>query len=457
MLNILNVVKTPPVMIKRLAKRLLAFVKSSSFRIVDLFYFPIIYKFFDKRVEKARKGRQLFLIARQEFGVILPCVHYVSLWEKSRGPTCLVILNLSTPTIKELVQNLTPSTEVICMDSWFLRLLVNIFGKAHVRFVTLNRVYNQLALKHLDAIILCEQPLNAAGKRAFSSYIRYIDPYLSSIRDLNTSFVQAYMKTRTQLDSRYPLILDYFSLSLSNPCKKSSVNQKDGYVVFHLNRKKYNVKSRVSNLVTRRGIQHPQRYNVLIDFLIEKGYQIVLYGRNEHSDFAPRKGFIDYSNSGNCSISNDIALFQNADFFISSKSGPELFGAIYDLPTLGLNYTEFCGMIPHSKLRYYPKHLKSLSSGSYVHWQDFLNSPSFFDVGSHSFSNDIEYVDMREDEMVRAIEEFLPLAQNPNFDWSKPTALQAEFSRRLTPLHLDLYHCKALPCECFLNFSEYTK
>ena len=84
-------------------------------------------------------------------------------------------------------------------------------------------------------------------------------------------------------------------------------------------------------------------------------------------------------------------------------------------------------------------------TGKIVPWKESLNSPSFFEIGENSYSDDYEYVDMSEADMLSALEEFLSIE-----NWEE-TPLQKEYKKALTPLHLELFYAQGAPCDCYLR------
>ena len=147
------------------------------------------------------------------------------------------------------------------------------------------------------------------------------------------------------------------------------------YVVLNINIKDYSSKN--ENI---RSIQNYERYNVLIDHLINKGYSVVLQGKGEQPHFSPRKGFFDYAHSIFQSIENDFLLFSGCEFYVSSKTGAEWYGLICDKPILGLNYTELSSMQPCIRFRFFPKRVKN-EVGKYLSWREFLTHPVYFQMG----------------------------------------------------------------------------
>ena len=189
----------------------------------------------------------------------------------------------------------------------------------------------------------------------------------------------------------------------------------------------------------------------MIDYLVNKGYFVVLQGKGEQPHFKLRKGFMDYAHGVFQSPENDLLLFSGCEFYVSSKTGAEMYGLIYDKPVLGLNYTELCSMQPNMRFRFFPKHVKD-ERGQYLSWRTFLTHPAYFQLGRVlSTQETIEFEEMKEQEIIAALEEFLQLLPKPRGQWLNYSPLQKEFKQMLHPGHLDLYHISGVPCDAYLK------
>lgn len=267
--------------------------------------------------------------------------------------------------------------------------------------------------------------------------------------------MQAYKDARKVLDYRREIYLDMLHIYHEAKFTKGPNPQLDAlrdqlkfdgdFVLINLNCKDYKNKN-----ANRRKIVHYERYNCLIDRLIEKGLTVVLQGREEQPVFAERKGLVDYSKTTFASIENDLALYSGCYFSILSKTGPELFSMIGYTPVLGVNYTELSLMLPNGKFRFYPKHVRR-SHGEKLSWQEMLKDPSFFNVGDFSFGDSVEYEELSEEELLAALDEFIPLVENDT--WDQMSSAQKAFRDALYPLHLDLHAVQAIPFETYLKQS----
>lgn len=433
---------------------------------INLFITPLFYYCYSARLKELSKDSQLFFLTRQDFGTFIVLADYIRCWSTLRGDTCVVILTVDFKRAAELISIVTPKTTIILPLKKLITFLVMLYGQYNVQYKTISRVYAQLAAERPDALFIFEQQMNVGSGILSTNYVKFFDCALTPILEKSIKeirpFYTTYLKVRKVLDYRLERMIDYLNLSYTNDQKphleketkalnilRKNLHINNNFIVMNVNRKDY-FNNNVPSVLTRKGVQYPERYNVLIDYLIERGYTVVLQGRKEQPIFKARKGLIDYSKSPYCSIANDLALYSGCDFVISSKTGPENFSALYGVPMLGLNYTELCSMAGNLKFRFYPKGIRNMKTDRKLSWKELLQSPAFFDISSFAFLEDIEYTDMSESEMLEAVDEFLPYVDKTKEEWLKYSFLQQEFKKQLTPLHLDLHYIKGVPCESYL-------
>ncbi|MDR3623748.1 MAG: TIGR04372 family glycosyltransferase [Chlamydiales bacterium] len=435
------------------------------FPFFNLFYAESFYKWHSKQLSQVPENEQIFFITRRDFGTFLMLTNYVSCWQQLRGPTCLVVLTVEYEAVQTIAKSILPNTRVICHNSLFFQYYIRFFGKKTVQYNTVAPTYAKLICEYPNGLIFFEQMLSHKTIHK-SDYISYFDKNLSLLELKNNPLLQeAYKKIRKSYDCKVHIYHDYIDLyynkDLSKPffpstpsrqtlLKKLHIN--GPYVVLNVNCRHY-FNGLPKHIAGRKRIQHPERYNTLIDSLIDKGFFVVLQGREEQPYFRPRAKFIDYSKNALCSLKNDIELFSECSFAVTSKNGPENFSTICNTPMLALNYTELTSMTPHLKSRFFPKQVRNLDSGKLFTWRELLNAPFYYDIGATGFCERIEYQDLTEEELLSAVEEFLPLANAPVSAWKKYTQKQQAFKDALHPAHLDLYQIKSVPLNCYLTSS----
>lgn len=431
--------------------------KKLVFLISAPFFLCYYYLFYSSRLKKVSEDIQVFLLSRQDFGTILILLHYIRCWHTQRSNTCLVVLASRYKLVKELAQVICPSTIVICPDNLFSLLIAKTYGHLFFQSYLMGTVYAQLLAERPNSLFIFEQ-LTRFKQRCMSNYIKHLDERLSYCDD-NGPFHEAYLETRKILNSRSEIVADYmklhYSLDLKAPLIKSEdktrkllrlLNVKNRYIVLHINSKNYKHAGASS-----RTVGAPQTYNCMIDYLLAIGYDVVIQGREEQPRFESRAGLIDYSKCEHRTPENDLLLYSGCEFAIVSKTGTELCTTVCNVPALGLNYTELCGMQPNLKFRFYPKRLKNLALGREISWKELLENPIFFRISQMSAPG-FEYIDMSEEELVEALKEFLVLLAIPGEEkWLNYTPLQQEFKNALNPLHMDMYHIKGVPCDSYLK------
>ncbi|MFH1246122.1 MAG: TIGR04372 family glycosyltransferase [Candidatus Omnitrophota bacterium] len=415
---------------------------------LNVFYFPYLYYFYSRRLKQVSRKHQLFFLARDEFGAILQLLYYVRCWTNVRNGAVLVVFSTRAALIRMLARYICPAAQVISPCDLFSQFMQKAFASFMRRFVFYPLYYNLLR-KYPEALFIYE---TNNGK---STYVKYLDNvYNNRLHD--SPFWDAYVQTRGVFDCRYDVQQDSFQLA-----KASTGITVDEVLVCHLlNDLKIpgryvviniNVKDYFHETVNLRRIRHFERYNVLIDYLINKGYSVVLQGKSEQPYFKSRKGFIDYAHGVFQSPENDLLLFCGCEFFVSSKTGAESYGLLCDKPVLGLNYTELCTMQPNIRFRFFPKRIKD-ENGKYLSWRTVLTHPVYFQVGRIlSTQEKIEFVEMEEHEIIASLEEFLQLLLKPREQWLNYSLQQREFKQMLHPGHLDLYYISGVPCEAYLN------
>jgi len=428
----------------KLPRRLLFYALNSFFK-------PFYLRVFRKKIDEVPKSYQLFFVGRNDFGTQLYLLSYAKLWSESRGPVAIVILTSDFHRVVQLASLLVPQAMLIYPDTFQTLLPMTLFGTKIIHYLTFSYVYPFLANDRPDGLNLFY--LFGNGITEYNEFLdRHYQKYKS---EFSPSFLNAYKAVRSQFDYKWHLFEDYYAQykkrELVKPAVQNSLltllNIKTPYVVLNVNCKKY---LKYSN---RRRVQFPERYNVLIDRLIEKGYQVVVQGREEQPYFTPRNGLIDYSRSSHTSVVNDMTLFTHAEFAITSKSGIEIFATLTDTPVMGVNYTELLGMQPAKKMRYFPKYIRDNEKDRLFSWKDHLNSPAFFEIGENLYEKKcIEYIEMSEDDLNTSLEEFLLLLKHN--EWNTLTTLQQEFMSTLTPLHLELAIASAVPSAHYLELTN---
>ncbi|MBS0624628.1 MAG: TIGR04372 family glycosyltransferase [Verrucomicrobia bacterium] len=352
-----------------------------------------------------------------------------------------------------------PEVQIIAFDNWLSRLLFTLFRSEFGQYYTYNPIYAHACCRWPHALYLFDMTFCRKNPVNISRYVDAFDPVLQESTPFSKPFLDTYIHVQRGYDYRRDIYQDMMKLTYNSPSRHAKPQNSellrqlkiDGpYVVMNLNCKDYRHKLR-----NNRRINHPERYNPMIDFLISKGFTIVMQGRDEQPHLAPRKGYVEYFNSPFASEENDFRLFSQCSFAVFPKTGPEVFGPICNIPVLGLNYTELAAIVPKNRCRFYPKHVFDKKSGELIHWKELLKRPCFFDVGIMSFEEGIEYIDLEEEELMQATEEFLELLPLPAESWKSYTPKQREFKSMLHPVHIDLYDVMEVPCEAYLSSSKY--
>ncbi len=431
--------------------------------LINLFYLPIVRHYFLGKLRKLSPDMQVFLVTRMDLGHHILNLHYAKLWEQERGKVAVCILTPTFQREKKLAKLICPKAEIICFDNVISRLFSAIFFHVTLYTKTFMKIYGEFLTIKANALYLIDAHPDDRIEHFSSSYHQKFDPNILLLKEQPKPFIESYLKIQSEGYYRAPYWEDYFNLyeTTSEKIKNSSLDKTYSFLlkklnisrpffILNINCKIYSNQS--SNSPKRRRINNPLPYSALIDFLIIRGYDVVLQGREEQPKFSARPHFIDYAHSKLISLQNDLALFSHSEGVISSKSGTEIFALIFHLPLLTLNFTEPATSIPLASYRYYFKHPKLLKDNCTLSWREFLSHPSFFDHGLEE-NLDILYEELSEEELVNATDEFLNHTEN-NIPWSNLTPKQKEFKETLQPFHLDHYLKKGAPCNCYLEENE---
>ena len=416
---------------------------------LSLFYIPYLSIFYSKNLKKVPPKHQLFFHAHDDYGAILELLYYIRCWTDLRNSATLVIFTPKSSLVKRLAKQICPSVQIIApraLLSDLVQKALGIFLKRHVY----PPLYYHFERKYPQAIYIYS--VDFGGQWPYDENFDVIKKGYAC----DNSFWDAYSKIRLGLERNMEVYNKFLELTKNHKgiiCDETDVNFllktlriTKPYILLNINTKDYSDK--IQN--TRR-IQHYERYNVLINYLIAKGYFVVLQGTQEQPDFVARAGFIDYAHSHYQSPENDLLIFSACEFFVTSKSGSEMYGILFNKPILGLNYTELTCMNAHDKMRFFPKRLKD-GSAKYIPWSEYLAHPAYFQLGRMMpTEEEIEFVEMGEDEIIDALDEFLPLLSRTREQWLDYSELQKEFKQRLHPGHLDLYAISGVPCDAYLK------
>ena len=449
---------------KQKLKKFIKFIRKICFHLFNIIYYPCLRSVYYPRVKKIPRSTQIFLMTRLDFGTYLFLLHYAACWQRDRGPVCLVVLTSKSLLVQRLAKLICPEVELICPAVRFNDWLGRLFGYENIQFFTLNPLYCRFAARWPYAIWIYDQPIDYDLTESVSNYIPYFDENMNSLPlHGKPEFLKAYLNAREILDYRIPVFKDMIrlhykrhpshplsSVTEANYNLREKLKISEKYVVLNINCKDYG--NKVQNI---RRIAHPERYNLLIDFLISQNYSVVIQGRSEQPRFAERKGLIDYSKSKYASVENDLILFSGCDFGVLTKTGAEVFGTVCNIPVLGLNYVELSSMQPNSRFRFFPKFIWDTQRSGIVPWEEVLQSPAFFHIGKRAYATAWEYIELEEQELLDAAQEFLGLLPRQEKDWTEYTEKQKTFKKLLNPLHLDLHLIKGVPSEAYLNSTRF--
>jgi len=301
-----------------------------------------------------------------------------------------------------------------------------------------------------------------------AGFSKEYDPIYMQIKDENSRFAEAYLAIRAN-DNKFEAFQDYQRLLLEkwdgNPTRFPGFSEEYRAKLYE----KLGLKGKYVCLHVRlypdqgpyaydpqketdpRGIQKFENYIPVVELLTARGYQVLQMGTRDERRLPDICGYVDYANSDYQNIFNDLHLVSGCTFFIGSKSGPEMFAALFRKPILGLNYSCLNAMLEVPELRFYPKTVTD-RSGRALPILEILNHEVYYSQSPDPYNqHGLRTVDLTPDELVEATKEMLKLVEDPATDWTHRTELQKEFRRIIRPEHLDLYKALGAPCDCYLR------
>ena len=428
-------------------------VISCFFPLFNFFYSPFLLSSLRNAIDKLPRGTQLFIFHRIDFGTLLVLLNYVRDWEEQYGQTAVVILSPLQKTAEELFATVSPKTKTLSPSFFILRL----FGKITMHFKCYSKVMAKLLWEFPSTRFLYYE--NSRGNPNFprTNYAPQLDVALTKHQDtFPPKFLECYQKHQSTIaETHKSFFPHYVQLHYENDIEKRRSYQSEVFPLLKKNlglTKQFvllNLPMSDSSTPSFRRICHPERYNALIDFLIEQGYEVVLQGREEQPFFTKRQGLIDYAHSIYTAPLHDLQLYSHATFAIIPSTGSEIFAQLTHLPVLNLNNSELWTAAFNPKSRFFPKKILDTRSNTLVSWQTLLTSPLFFEIAHRPSLAHFAYLELDETEILTALQEFLILLKNGQ--WSVLTHNQKKFKSSLTPLHLDLFLTRSLPCDCYLG------
>lgn len=436
-------------------KYAIRFVRKFFCEITNFIFLRPLECYYAHKMGKLGESSQVFILGRSDFGVFALHLHYISLWQKVRGQTCVVVATIQYKAVKTFIEQISPQSDTLFVINPIIRAYIFLFGKHITQSRLYSPIYAWLSFQRQDRQEIFVQLAESNKKKV--AYSRYLDAHFRSEFPKPNFSHDAYVKLREHSHLNYDSFVDFTRLSkshapVSNFPKlvdtfselKEKLGIKRPFIVMNLNCKWYDHPQQNS-----RRIHHPETYSDAIDFLIEAGYQVIIQGRQEQYDFAPREFLIPYFRMAECSLLNDLAIYANCEWAITSRTGPEVFPLYFDKPVLGLNYTECWHLMPYKRFRLFPKHVVKLNTGDPISWKEMLDHPALYCFGSVPLDDSIEYRDLTSDEILMGVKEFLDTVQKKL--WEHRTEQQEIFQSHVTPFHLDLYYGDVVPCDVYLS------
>jgi len=440
-------------------KKLLTRLAIPTLKLISFICTPYFVRQYKKQMDPLAKDHRFFFMCCMGYGIYPYHLDYCWLWNQHKDHSALVVLCYDFDIIHKLKEsNFNDCKLIYPFKSKVLKFMNSVFGP-YAQELFYIKLFTKLKPIYINQTVFTETPLYKNHPFRME-YSKDKDPHYSAFsKYYDKQFLQAYIDNKTTFSINRNDLYEYFELRKNKrPLNKFSneigflkkhLNFSDPFVVININSKIYTTPEKIVQESTRT-IKNPSTYNPLIDLLISSGFTVVMQGRKEQPLFPTRKGLVNYAHSPYGNAINDFALYANCEFVISSKSGPESMGMIYDKPTLSLNCVELSCAIPNTHHRFFNKRIMD-KNGKILSWKEILSSPVFFNVAFFEFGKDFTFLEMDEKDIVQSGREFIDNFKHNSWEL---TPLQKEYKKTLTPLHMDLYHIQGVPSDCYLASSD---
>lgn len=418
------------------------------FNIFNVFCYLLIRKKYNSQSWAVNHEVLPLFVINDEIQSILLSLHFACLAEENGLKILIISLFPSSEEIRNLAEIICPKIKIIDGKSSFISFVERQVFRFFLPSKLYIEIYTYFRFLRANSITLFEPSSTITNSKLVSCYNKYLDPNLKNINEKHTPFILSYIQYRkeslihSEHWNRYFLFAKRSPL-LANVMKETSTLQKEKSL------------SSLSHYVLvdlqSNQLQFPERLSASIDYLITQGWNVVILQAKKAPLLLPRKKLKLYYLSEKPSLKEILPLYQSSSFVISMKSPLDGFALVCDLPILWLNFTQLSYIIPNRRARFYPQHIYDMQNARNIFWKEALQHPSFFHSFNQSSPLDYQLKEMSEDELLSAVQEFVALVPQPLESWFKLTNLQSEFKATLTPLHMDLYHSEATPCDCFLK------
>ena len=375
-----------------------------------------LLKQYKDKIESCNSDKQLFFLVQDQFGSIILHVAYFLYWKKYRGSALLVIFSSSFKDIVKLTKLFDTDFQSNLLYPNFNFLNKNLLSYKKLNSIVKDAVFIPV-FKELSFLFPNHIYLFGANPNNVAKYYPELDPILNT-KFPSLNIKNAYLRGRYSIDTYQDFKLDFHRLFYQNKGIKlnyenksrflKKLNLPQNYIVININTK-FDSKNKAQS-TNNRAVQSIKTCEKIIEYLIQKGYFIVLHGRNEQPLFTFNENFFDYAHSNLSSLENDVLLIYYANAFFTTKSGPENIPLLTNTPTFGFNYTDFSSMSPLRKSRFVPK--KFEYKNKEIGWKKYLQSEFFYERNmSKAVSRKIKYKENSFEELLPSIDEFLSLLE----------------------------------------------
>jgi putative glycosyltransferase (TIGR04372 family) len=181
---------------------------------------------------------------------------------------------------------------------------------------------------------------------------------------------------------------------------KLNINKK--YICLH-------IRYRKNPSIDLRGVANLDSYNLLINFLINRNYQILVMGTKKDNFIFSNinNDIIYYKDSLFQNHKNDLLLIANCEFYIGNTSGPMTAAEIFDKPSLIFDHMPFSTLPENTGTRRYClKKIVDLKIKRELSFFEICKRPIFYEV---SYMKDLNLIteELSPEEKLDEIKKFI--------------------------------------------------
>jgi len=262
------------------------------------------------------------------------------------------------------------------------------------------------------------------------------------VRDWRDGFERT--KNYWILRNKYPNYFPFVDLNFDKEKKQQLFNN----LSLDINKKivLVQIKTNLGNSCAKE--TDPSTYINTIKYFKDKGYQIVLVGREKIPKIFEKLSVINYANSKYVSWMNDCLLHKNCFLTITFGSGLGSLSAVLDKPNLHIGFWQLFTPLQNKKSLFIPTLLKDIKTGFFLKFDEQIKY-CYEKKMQHFNSKIYTPVNPDEDDILEAIKELEGIIEKKNMINSQQVKFNKSFGK------IPLYYCQSHISSSFLRKYDY--